>query len=361
MSSFSLFNTFTPSRIMLRAPNWLGDCIMAIPSMKAFRDLYPDARITTAVQKPFHKLYSSEPWCDETVIIERGKGIGGMAKRYLSSRSLRTQSFDMAVLYPNSIGAALEAFQARIPIRVGYGRGGRSMLLSHAVKADREALTVHQVLYYMRIADAVRNGVPAPPIKGKDNPPLPEITVSEQVREKMKHILRDRLNRDPEQEKPVVWAPGASYGSAKQWPEEHVIRTANTIYRTSGNKTVLVGGKGEIETCKMIQESASEAVVSLCGETDLADLAGILSWACQYVGNDSGASHMAAALGIPTLVLFGSTSPAHTVPLGPCVDWISLAPDCSPCMKRECPLHHRKCLYDITPEMVMEKLVISKQ
>ncbi|MFC1479785.1 lipopolysaccharide heptosyltransferase II [Planctomycetota bacterium] len=343
MSSFSLFDTFTPDRIMLRAPNWLGDCIMAIPGMKAFRDLYPAARITVAVKEAFQELYSSEPWCDDCCSI----------------RSFRKQSFDMAVLYPNSFASAWESFRARIPVRVGYGRDCRSFMLSHRVKADKEILNVHQVLYYMRLTDSVRKTTPAPEIKGKDNLPLPELTVSGQIREHMRGILKERLNKDPEQEKPAVWAPGASYGPAKQWPEEHVIQTIQTIYKQSGIKTVLVGGRDEQETCSRIQESTPEAAVSLCGETTIGELAGLLSWGCQYVGNDSGASHMAGAVGIPTLVLFGSTSPSHTVPLGPCVDWISLDLDCSPCMKRKCPLHHRKCLYDITPEMVLEKLVIS--
>jgi len=350
-----MFETFCPERILLRAPNWLGDCIMAIPAMRAFKEIYPESRITAAVEEPFRELYSSEPWCDDTVVIGTGRGITGALKRYRWSRSLSAESFDMAVLFPNSFASALEPFLARIPVRLGYARDCRSVLLTHKVRADRGIRDIHQIFYYMRIPESVRTHDPAPPVGGKGDLPVPRLSVPDEMIERAGDMLKSRLNTDPEEKKPVVWAPGASYGPAKMWPSEYVITVIQTIYAQHGIETVLVGAEGEKDICEKIQESVSGAAVSLCGETGIDELAGILSWGCQYIGNDSGASHMAAAVGIPVLVLFGSTSYAHTVPSGPNTDIISLDLDCSPCMKRTCPLNHRQCMYDITPNMVMEK------
>lgn len=353
MGSYAFFASYAPEHIMLRAPNWLGDCIMAVPGMKAFRQHYADARISVAGQKPLLDLYASQPWCDSVVPVEQAGGIGGLHRSF---RSIKQCAFDMAVVYPNSFRSALETFLARIPVRLGYARDGRSLLLTHRVQADRDIRTVHQVLYYMRLAHAVIKADPKPAVENRDDVPVPQITVTEQARETARNILRSRLNADPQERKPAVWAPGAAYGPAKQWPEEHVVRTVKDLFSSRGIQTVLTGSPAEKDVCGRIEESAPEAAVSVCGETGLAELSGIISWACLFAGNDSGASHLAAALGVPVLVLFGSTSPAHTMPRSPDADFITLDLECSPCMKRRCPLKHRKCLYDITPEMVIEKI-----
>ncbi len=349
MGKFADFKNLKPEKILLRAPNWLGDCIMAIPSMKKYRMLFPDADITVASKNSLLPLYQTQQWCTHTCAV--------LEKPLDTRKKLKEKGFDLAVLYPNSFASALEVSASGIPVRIGYKRDMRGMLLSHGLKPDVIITNVHQVWYYLRLVDCIAKHHKAPLIKNPENPPLPEIVIPDAVKEQTDGILRKLGIR--KNTKYYAAAPGAAYGPAKQWPEEHFAELALLLKKKTRLRTVLVGGPSENEVCKKIEDLSEGAAVSAAGTTDIAQLAGILARAEGYAGNDSGASHLAAATGVRSVVLFGPTKMTHTVPLGKDVQTINLHLDCSPCMKRVCPLGHRNCLRNITPDSVL-KLILGK-
>jgi heptosyltransferase-2 len=358
LSSFEDLKELKPEKVLIRAPNWLGDAVMAVPSMQMLRKHFKDSHITVASQKPLDDFYTAQPWCDDVVIIEKNRGLKGIRARYKSSRSLEEHGFDVGILYPNSFPSALEMKLGKIPIRVGFGRAGRSFLLTHSIKTDPKLLTMHQVVYYVQIARAITEGDPSPKVRSKKHKLPPVVSVDRSVREKVKEWIIKTGIGDPSQKKPIVFAPGAAYGSAKQWPQEHYAALASLLYKETGTKVILVGSPGERKTCNAVVQAVPDAAISFCGETTIPELAGILFWARWFVGNDSGASHLAAAIGIPSVVLFGPTKMSHTVPLGIYIKTLNRHLKCSPCMKRKCPLGHKKCLTDITPDEVWGEIKI---
>jgi len=350
MKRFAELARFEPERVLLRAPNWLGDCVMAVPSMKMFRDMFPASRITVAATEPLGALFRMQSWCDDTAVIR----LRGPLARYRSSRALAESRCDMAVLYPNSAASALETVLARVPVRVGYARGMRRVFLTHPVRADREILRLHHVLYYVRLARAVAERDPAPP--PAERPPCPVVEVTAEMEERAGRLIRDLLGEEAARRAPVVAAPGAAYGSAKAWPAANVTAFASLVKRRTGLPLVLVGSAADGEVCARIERDSGGAAVSLCGRTGVGELAGVLSRARGYAGNDSGASHLAAALGIPAVTVFGPTDPERTRPLGPRAGHVFLGLSCSPCFRRACPRGVPRCMEEVSAEAVFEKL-----
>ena len=346
-------------KLLIRAPNWLGDCVMALPAFDSIRAAFPDADIVVAARRPLTQLYEMMSGWNGVSLISRGRGLTGLKNRWSDSAALRGRNFDAVVLFPNSIGTAIESLVARIPVRIGYARGGRGALLTHPVSATDGILDRHQIFYYLRLAErlAAQYGVAVPPeFRGDgDKPPVPSLTVPESVLSDARALIQSALSSSPD-EPFYAFAAGAAYGSAKEWPREHFAALAKIIRDKTGERVIVVGGPGEADACAEVESLSDGAAVSLAGKTTLPQLAGVLSLAKGYVGNDSGASHLAAAVGTPSVVLFGSTKMTHTAPVGTRVSLLNLHLDCAPCMKRVCPLGHRNCLRCITPEMAADAL-----
>ena len=313
-------------RIVVRAPNWLGDAVMALPAMRAIRRALADKTVIVAARGSiaalFREITPAAP--DEIVTVEADR----------EAEQLRDLRADAIVLLPNSFGSAWTARRAGIGERWGYRASARGLLLTRGVPRPRGR--VHQVEYYAALARGL--GFDAP--EGEQ----PSMSASPASLERADRLLPIRCGI-------VVFAPGAAYGHAKRWPPD---RVAQVIARLSadGLAAVLVGARDDRESGRAIESTlpAGARVVNLIGRTSLGELVGVIARAAAFVSNDSGAMHIAAALGVPLTAIFGPTDDRVTAPAG-AADVILRNVFCRPCMLRECPIDHR-CMKRIDVDSV---------
>jgi heptosyltransferase-2 len=338
----------TARRILLRAPNPLGDAVMAEPAMRAIAARFPDAAVDVALPAANTPLAACWRFADAVVPLRRGLA---------DIRVLRKQRYDFCALFPNSFGSAVIARAAGIVRIVGYARDARGWLLSDRIAPPPQPRTLHMLTYYWRIAETLGcAGLPdaariaaapgeAAAIFAGDPRTAPALAPTAAMREAGDRILAAHAVAPGF----VVMAPGAAYGPAKQWPVAHFAALA-AMLKQAGRSVVVVG--------TMAERPWGEAIdaVNLAGATDLAALIGVMSRAGAFVGNDSGLAHIAGALGLAGVVIYGSTSDAHSGQIGKRLRILHLRLDCSPCFARECPLGHLRCLKEITPEMARDAL-----
>lgn len=320
------------NRLVIRAPNPLGDAIMALPAMTALRAAFRDRVLVVAagpaVAPLFEEVTPVAP--NEIVTVDKSD----------ATRKLRAANLDAAVLLTNSFRTAWTCRQAHIKERWGYRAHGRSLLLTRGVARPRGRL--HQSAYYLHLVKEL--GFDAPEM-------LPRIDItSETVRRVDELLARHQIDRGA----PLVgMAPGAAYGHAKRWPPDRVASLAGRLGQ-HGAICVLVGAAGDREAGREIESSlpAAARVVNLIGRTDLRLLAGLLAACHVFVSNDSGAMHLAAAAGVPVTAIFGPTNERVTAPLGD-HDVIIHQVFCRPCMLRDCPIDHR-CMRRISVDTVFD-------
>jgi heptosyltransferase-2 len=339
-------------RIVIRAPNWLGDAVMALPAVESVRAHFPDATLAVAAPAPLASLYEAARGLDEIVALPmNGRGIF----RSLShATALRDRRFDLAILLPNSFAAALAIARADIPERWGSRTDFRAPLLTRAVaRPRRQAAARHQSGYYAELLRAL------------DIEPVgaaPRIEPTAAMRTSGDELLAAAgVNADA----PLLgFAPGAAYGHAKRWPPERFAALAVQL-SASGAICVLLGSEADRGTAREIESwlssSANPAgkarIFDLIGRTDLGALVGLLPRCRAFVTNDSGAMHLAAAAGVPVTAIFGPTDEHATAPLGP-HEILTHQVFCRPCLLRECPIDHR-CMRGIGVERVRE--AVSRQ
>jgi heptosyltransferase-2 len=305
---------------------------MALPALGAVRAAFPHSHIAVAAAASVAPLFEERTPAaqDELITIERDTGLlsGGSAP------------FDAALLLPNSFRAAWAARRGRIPERWGYAGNLRSWLLTRAV--PRPSGRRHQSLYYAELVRGLG-------IEGPDA--LPRVSVRAETAQRAQTLLS---RHGVSALSPIVgFAPGAAYGHAKRWPPRRVADVIARLSAERGATCVLVGAAGDRDAGREIESSlpAGVQVVDLIGRTDLRLLAGVLARCDAFVSNDSGAMHLAAAIGVPVAAIFGPTDDRVTAPLG---DHDVLVHDvfCRPCMLRDCPIDHR-CMKGITADAVV--------
>jgi heptosyltransferase-2 len=328
-------NLSSVQRLVVRAPNWLGDAVMALPAMAAVRHGLPEAAIAVAappaIAPLFHERTAVAP--DEVLVVQREDEV----------RTLRAKRFDAALLLPNSFRTALTHRRAGIPQRWGYAGNLRGPLLTAAVRRPRGVR--HQSAYYLELVRALG-------FDGADD--VPRITVTGGTRDRAGALLAEH---GVGAQVPVVGiAPGAAYGHAKRWPPRRVAELAGRL-GARGAATVLVGAGTDREAGREIESSAppDARLINLIGRTDLRLLAGLLAACHAFVSNDSGAMHLAAAVGVPVTAIFGPTDDRVTAPLGD-HDVLIHQVFCRPCMLRDCPIDHR-CMKGITVDAVHAAVV----
>jgi len=333
----------TAGRVLLFAPNWLGDAVMALPAIADVRRAFPDASLTIAARQSVAPLFSMVPGIDDVVVL---------GKRGRESFPL----FDTAILLPNSFHAALTAWRAKVPERWGYRTDWRRPLLTRAI--DPPA-ALHQVEYYQHLVGALGLLLPSrfSPFSGP-----PHIAISDELRA---IGLNELTSAGWDGTRPLVaLAPGAASGGAKRWPPASFAGLARAL-ATDGIQSVMVGGRADLPVARQIEESLGvpgaaaapgaplkgDVVLNLMG-TDLPTLAGILSACRALVSNDSGAMHLGAALGIRVTAVFGPTNEGLTGPA--CSGHIVLTNTvwCRPCMMHECPIDHR-CMRGVGVDRVV--------
>jgi heptosyltransferase-2 len=334
-----------PITILALAPNWLGDAVMALPAIADLRRQFSTARVLVAARPAVADLFTLAPAVDDVVELRwKGRWWDRSARREDVVR-LGSAGADVAILFPNSFASAWLVKQAAIPERWGYATDMRGRLLSRAVR--RPGQSVHQGAYYQHLTTAL--GVPAGPLQ-------PQMAVPEQAVDAARRLL---LARGWNGTRPVaVLAPGAAYGTAKRWIPRHVARLAGELVRGRGATCALVGSRSDrattAATLALMDAGARAHAVDVAGETTLATLAGLFAIAGVCVSNDSGAMHVAAAVGTPVVAIFGPTREHETSPLasaGGRTEVLTHPVWCRPCMLRECPIDHR-CMKRITPQRV---------
>jgi heptosyltransferase II len=335
--------------ILVVSPNWLGDAVMALPAISDIRRRFPSARLVVAARTAVADLFRLVPFVDDIVTLQwRGRL---WHRQAIAADAARLQDLgaETAILLPNSFAAAWLVRRAAIPGRWGYSSDMRARLLSRAV--PRPTGSLHQGAYYQHLVREL--GFQSGPLE-------PVLTVTAGVAAAARTQL---LDRGWEASRPLIaFAPGAAYGTAKRWLLPYVARVATDLVQRRQAACVMVGGRADApavaEVVGRIGPEARPYVVDLAGQTTIEGLAGVLSLSAACVANDSGAMHVAAAVGTPVVALFGPTREHETAPLTRAnrrAEVLTHPVWCRPCMLRECPIDHR-CMTRIAPERVYTSL-----
>jgi heptosyltransferase-2 len=328
--------------VLIRGTNWIGDVVMTFPAIAAVRETLPKARITVLVKPWVADLVRMHPAVDEVMVYERPGRHAGLGGLLALACELREKRFDAAILLQNAIEAAVIAWLARIPVRAGYSTDARGLLLTHPVKRTPQIKTVHQSLYYLEMLKALG-------FRYSDT--AVQLTPTEQQKLSAERLLGQFGIAG---HRPVIgMAPGAAYGPAKRWFPERFAAVADRLAERFSCPVVLFGSAGDRASTEAVQSTAKSTLIDIAGKTNLDDAIALIARCDLFVTNDSGLMHVAGALGVPTVSIFGSTNPQTTYPLGERTLIIRRPVDCSPCLKKECPTDFR-CMDLVTVDEVYD-------
>ncbi len=337
-------------RLLVRGTNWVGDAIMSMPALVEIRRIFTRARISLLVRPWVQSIYQSADFIDEVLIFDRpGKhqGFRGMGNL---RQSLSQADFQLAILLQNAFQAAWIAWWARIPQRVGYALDGRGIFLTHRLKVDPQIRTVHQVYYYLDLLSTL--GLLPPRLWDRpDYRPTMRLAAQTQDRLSCRSILAGEGVTATEQV--IGICPGAAYGSAKRWLPERFAKVADELVSRYQTRIVILGSASEGDVATEVARTMKHTPVDLTGKTTLGELMAVLERCMLLITNDSGPMHLAAALDVPQVSIFGSTSPTATGPRSNAAQVIHNPVSCSPCFLRECPIDFR-CMTGIGVEAVLQ-------
>ncbi len=331
------------SNILVRAANWVGDAVMSLPALHLLRVRFPSARISVVAKPWVADIYARESFATE-LIPYRAKTL---AEKFQFARGLRGRGFDAAILLQNAFEAAALAVVAGIPTRIGYNRDGRGWLLTERVAVPKKGeIARHERFYYLEMLR--RAGI------------VDELPLSEGIRLGCASDARQAGKRRFAElgiGGPVIGlGPGAAYGTAKQWLPERFAEAAVLIARIRGAEVALFGTAAERALCEEIGrriEGDGVKAHNFAGETTLGEFIDLAAACGVFLTNDSGPMHIASALGVPTVAVFGATDPDATGPTGEKARVVREAVRCSPCLLRNCPIDHR-CMTGVTGARVAE-------
>jgi len=326
-------------KIVVRTPNWIGDSILAIPSIRCLKENFPNDQICIAALHWVKDVFKGFDFIDEIISLTECNGLKGMK---INSQKLQNAHFDLGVLLTNSFSSALLFYMAKIPKIWGYQKDGRNILLTKGVRVKTQDEHLHQSYYYTNLITEL--GLKSMPFE-------PSLPLSQDEKQKAEDFL---ASCDIDFSKPlVIINPGAFYGSAKRWPVSRYAELAVLLQNRNKTEIIIVGSSEEIPLAESIASSMNKKPLILSGKTNLRQLASIISHADLFITNDSGPMHLANALKIPIVALFGPTDPLITGPLHSPSTVIHKKASCWPCSYRECPFDHR-CMMKIEPEEVYQ-------
>ena len=321
-------------QLLVLAPNWIGDVVMATPFLSILRKQNPDDLITVMCREYVSELLVRSSFSDKLITYDR---TGGVRNAVLTlSRGKPQKGWDAAFILPMSFSSALIACFAGTRRRIGYRGGGRGWLITDPVNMETHR-KIHLSEEYARFAGKYGGAT-------HDILPEPCVVPPYDWKESIAGLgIKGRY---------VVFAAGAKYGPAKLWPAERYIGLAGRLYGEAGLRPVLVGSSAEHAYLDNITGKTDG--INLSGKSGVGDLMSVLRGADLVVGNDSGPVHVSAAMGVPTVSIFGSTSPVWTSPRGPFSRLVTSGADCSPCFRKECPEGDTRCLRDISVDDVFD-------
>ena len=331
-------------RILIRATNWIGDAIMALPALRAVRKRLPDAQIAILARPHVADLYRGQNISDDLIAYDSKGSHAGLGGRERLALELRARNFDVALLLQNAFDAAWLVWRAGIPQRIGYARDGRSLLLTKRIAVPKQGeIPPHEQFYYLELLR--RAGW----IDTLPQESCAKLDVSHEHARRAEEVLISAAARKNVVR--IAIGAGASYGSAKCWPPDRFAVFVNRFRLHTDADVILFGTAAEQQVSDAIAAGINGASISLVGKTTTADLPALLSRCQLFVGNDSGAMHVAAAVGLPVVAVFGPTDPHGTAPITSRCTVVQDKPYCSPCFLRRCPIDHR-CMTRVEPEAV---------
>ncbi len=335
--------TGTGERVLVVGPAWVGDMVMAQSLFRLLHETRPGVEVDVLAPEWSAPLLARMPELRYTVTLPVGHGRLGLRTRWRLGRQLRRRDYQQAIVIPRSYKSALVPFLARVPRRTGYRGEHRYGLLNDIRPLDRELLRQTVQRY---------NALGLPP-EAELPPPVPYPAL--QIDPDNRARLVDELGLDTT--RPVVaFMPGAEYGPAKQWPLAHFAELAGRLAR-AGRQVWILGSQKDRAAAETISTSINQsAPVNLCGRTRLEDAIDLLSLCAAAVSNDSGLMHVAAAVGVPVVGIYGSSTPDYTPPLTARAAVLYRGLECSPCFRRTCRYGHTACLTGIPASEAVEAL-----
>jgi heptosyltransferase-2 len=329
---------------LVRATNWLGDAVMSLPAIRAIREALPEAHIAVAARPGLVDFYAREQGIDRVIPCPKPTGF---RERWNFAATLRAQQFDGAILLQNAFDAALTAWLARIPVRIGYNRDARGLLLTRAIPVPKPGeIPRHERFYYLELLR--RAGL----VEQRPDAEVIRLGSIDAAREEGARSLAAL-----EMSGPVIGvSPGAAYGNAKRWLPERFAEAGRQLAHRLRASILIFGSAAERPLCEAVAEplhASGVAVLDLAGETTLGQFIDLAASCRLFLTNDSGAMHIASALGVPTVAIFGATDEAATGPTGRLARVVREPVDCAPCLLRECPIDHR-CMTRVTAARVAE-------
>lgn len=380
MSPKTPLKELNPEKILIRSTNWIGDAVMTTPAVHSIRKNFPDAEITMLAVPWVADIFRVSPDVDKLFIYDKNHLYQGKIKGPLNlAKDLKTFHFDAAILLQNAFEAAFVAKMAGIPVRAGFKRDGRGVLLTHGVTISDAIRKKHQVHYYQYMLselgldigpDHLRLPLPDDLLgwaKGfvdglKSQGPVSR--VEEEVGKETSGLSELKpLNSDGVSIPVIGFNPGAAFGPAKQWPVEKFAQLAAIIshnYGDTGCVIMVFGTDADTKAAQEIKQFSVRTpyhVVDMTGKTDLKQAMALIKCCDAFVTNDSGLMHVAAGLGTPSIAIFGSTDHIATGPYSKKAIVLRREMECSPCLQTHCPQGHLKCLETIGSKDVYEDLV----
>lgn len=328
--------------ILVYSPSWIGDSVMSLGALRSLRSQYRDAKLTVLAKPWVEELYRGCEAVDATFRYDVNGIHGGPLGFTRLVRRLNQARFDLAVLFPNAFRAAAVVRAARIPDRWGYGTDGRGFLLTQSVPPAPRPFGRHQTYYYLDLIQGL--GI-------RPGPPNISLTVTGDLAEQAAGLLRSSGWHPGE---PLLGLhPGATNSSAKRWAPERYAELGNRLAAEHGCRVLLLGGPKEVALAAEIRIHLRKPPLFLAGATSLGELMGLLALLSVLVTNDSGPMHLASALGVPTVAVFGPTDERETGPLGRDSRVVRRRVECGPCLVKECPTDH-KCMLEVHVDEVYD-------
>jgi len=336
------------NKVLVIAPNWIGDALMAQPLFTLLKARHPRLAIDALAPKWVAPVLARMPEIGRVFPSDLAHGKLQLSSRVMFAQQLKNEGYDVAYVLPNSLKSALIPWLAGIPVRIGYKGESRFGLLNVRHANPPRDKRPPMVEHYARLAL-------------KPGARLPETITDPHLRVDPARMAAtaQRFGLAPDvahQSRVVAFCPGAEYGPAKRWPAAHFAELAQMLRRAYPYIQIITLGSGKDAPIADEIVAGAPFVRNLCGKTSLDDAVDLLALSEAAICNDSGLMHVTAALNRPQVAVFGSSDPRHTPPLSQAASIMWLQLECSPCFKRECPLGHLRCLKEIGPEMVFVEL-----
>jgi heptosyltransferase-2 len=341
------------SRILVRATNWVGDAVLSLPALQAIRARFPKAHIAILARPWVAELYEREPFADRVIPLTSGRGASDWMGKWSVAQMLRRERFDCAILLQNAFEAALLAWLAGIPRRIGYARDGRSPLLTDPIPVPAPGeLPEHERFYYLAMLQRAGwiEALPA-------NPSV-RLSHSAELRVSGAQRLADAGFPGPA----IGISPGAAFGGAKRWLAERFAEAGARLAAELRAGAAIFGSASERALCEQVASAINKRgipVHNFAGQTTLGQFIELAAGCSLYLTNDSGAMHIVCALDVPVVAIFGPTNEAATGPAGSRATVVREKVECSPCLLRECPIDHR-CMTRVTVDRVVEAALLMR-